>query len=366
MAKLLHLNVVISPRVQGDVSLYFDRANPKDAFAMLLSSHGLIKSQRGNVWYIASREELITEKENELKWQTAKASAESLITQIWQIKYAKAEEVAHLFQKERGDFLSKRGRLYVDSRTNSICIQDTKETIQLARALIKRLDVPVEQMAIYVRLIAIDSDCERELGISFIDKQVGNEKQNLSNNYAKGARGRYTLAIVKLADRSLLDIKLSALERKGRAELISSPSLFTANQQLAFIEAGEEVPYQEVSESGGTGIAFKKAVLGLRVTPQVLPHRKILLQLQINQDRPSNKMILGMPTISTRQIMTNVLIKDGQTIVLGGIYETNKENAEEHVPFISEIPIIGLLFKQHERRINKRELLIFVTPRIIA
>lgn len=364
IAKKLHLNVMISPAIKGEVNLQFDYANSLDAFNLLLASNGLTTWQVGSVWYIAPRDGLIKHKQEELKWQEAKEDAAKLITQVWQIKYAKAEDILPLFQGEHGSFLSKRGRIYIDKRTNSFCIQDVAEKITTVHHLIKRLDIPVQQIGILVRLAAIDNDFERELGLHFVVKPFVTEEN--TRLPMKQETGHYSLAIVKLADSSLLDVKLSALEKAGRAELISRPSLFTANQQLASIEAGEEVPYQEVSESGGTALVFKKAVLGLKVTPQVLPGNNVLLQLQINQDRPSNKLILGMPTISTRQIMTNVLVKSGQTIVLGGIYETNKENTEERMPFVSKIPIIGILFKQHSRRESKRELLIFVTPKIIA
>jgi type IV pilus assembly protein PilQ len=142
--------------------------------------------------------------------------------------------------------------------------------------------------------------------------------------------------------------------------------LFTANQQTASIESGEEIPYQEISKSGGTGIAFKKAVLSLKVTPQIMPGNRVLLQLQVNQDKPSNRMVLGVPAISTRQMSTNILVKNGETVVLGGIYEENKENGQQRIPFLGKIPAIGWLFKQFSVTENKRELLIFVTPKIIT
>ena len=156
------------------------------------------------------------------------------------------------------------------------------------------------------------------------------------------------------------------MESKGRAELISSPSLFTSNQQPASIEAGEEVPYQETTKEGGTAIVFKKAVLSLKVTPQVLSGNNVLLQLQINQDRPSNKIVGGMPIISTRQINTNIFVKNGQTIVLGGIYETNSEKGILDLPFLNRIPVLGLIIKKTKTRANKRDLLIFVTPTVMT
>jgi type IV pilus assembly protein PilQ len=173
------------------------------------------------------------------------------------------------------------------------------------------------------------------------------------------------LSVLKLANGSFLDMQLAALENEGHGELISSPSLFTANQQTASIESGEEIPYQEVSKSGATGIVFKKAVLSLKVTPQIMPGNHVLLQLQVNQDKPNNRMVLGVPAISTRQISTHILVKSGQTVVLGGIYETNKEKGQQRIPFLGKIPIIGWLFGQRNVSENKRELLIFVTPKII-
>lgn len=355
LARFLHANVIISPAVNGTATLDIQNTVSWDVFNLLLSSHGLAKWQYGNVFYIAPRDELIKRKQEELKWQEATADAEPLVTEVRQIRYAKAEEISH-FLSGSTTLLSRRGQVHVDARTNVLCIQDVRERIENLRKIIKKLDVPIRQILIETRLTNVDSDFERELGIHFGIKTGSNQ-----NN-----PGHYSIAVAKLADGSELDVKLDALENAGHADLISNPRLFTANQQTAFIEAGEEVPYQEVSESGGTAVTFKKAVLGLKVTPQVLPENKVLLQLQINQDRPGARMIQGVPTISTRQIVTNVLVKNGETIVLGGIYETNKENGEQRLPFLSSLPIIGMLFKTQHVRENKRELLIFVTPRIIT
>jgi len=359
IAKFLDVNVIISPAIHGVATLHLQQADPDKALDMLLIAHGLAKWQMGNVLFIGPQDELIKRKQEELKWREMNDASSPLITRIWQIKYAQAADIAKILSDEHAAFVSKRGRVSVDSRTNVICIQDRADFVANAERVIRYLDVPVQQIVIEARLASVDSDYERELGINF---PVG---ANLAKSVGQEV-GRYSLAIVKLADGSVLDVKLSALENAGHAELISSPSLFTANQQPASIEAGEEVPYQEVSESGGTAIAFKKAVLGLKVTPQVLPGNKVLLQLKINQDRPSARMVLGVPTISTRQIVTNVLVKTGQTIVLGGIYENNNEDGEQRVPFISQVPVIGWLFKQQKMRQSKRELLIFVTPKIIT
>ena len=368
MAKFIDQNVVLSTTINGRVTLHLHHANPQHAFDMLLTSQGLAKWQIGNIWFVAPRGELIKRKEEELKWQAVSDEALPLVTTIWRIKYGKAEEMARLLQDEHAAIVSKRGRVRVDARTNVVCVQDTEEHIQTVRQLIHELDVPVKQITIEARLASVDNDFERELGVNFSVRAKttnDNNEESLPKTIAQQL-GHYSLAVATLADGALLDIKLAALEKAGHAELISSPSLFTSDQQPASIEAGEEVPYQEASKSGGTVVTFKKAVLGLKVTPHVLPGNNVLLQLQINQDRPSAEQVLGMPMIRTRQITTNVLVKSGKTIVLGGIYESNREEGQRRLPFISQVPVLGWLFKEKNTLINKRELLIFVTPRVIT
>ena len=174
------------------------------------------------------------------------------------------------------------------------------------------------------------------------------------------------VALAKLGDNILLDLELSALESEGRAELISSPRLITTNQQAATIESGEEIPYQEATSSGATAVAFKKAVLSLKVTPQITPDSKILMDLQINQDTPSAEKFNGVPAILTKEIQTNVLVNNGQTIVLGGIYKQSKNNVAQRIPFLGSLPGVGYLFSNKRVTLNNEELLIFITPRIIT
>lgn len=364
IAKILHRDVMVSPLVRGTVTLHVKNTNATEAFSLLLTMYALESWRTGHIWYVAPREELIKNKQEESKWQEVSDESVPLVTEIWQMHYAKAEEIAHMLQDDHASMISKRGRIRLDTRTNIICVQDLPSKIALIRTLIRRIDVPVRQIVIEARLASVDNDFERDLGIKFNVLPPKDQQQDA------GKLGRelsnYSISVAKLADGSLLDVKLAALENAGHAELISNPSLFTANQQPASIEAGEEVPYQQVSESGGTAVVFKKAVLGLRVTPQILPGKKVLMQLQVNQDRPGNRMVLGVPVISTRQITTSVLAADGQTVVLGGIYESNSENVEQGMPFLSQIPLLGMLFKEKNTRTSKRELLIFVTPRIIS
>lgn len=357
LAKLLHRNVVISPNVMGKVTLHLQQTQPAKVFELLLDTNGLGKWVEGELWYVAPRDELIKRKQQEVKWQNLSYQAEELIMESWQIRYSKAADIGRLLKDDKTSLLSSRGQVRVDERTNLICVQDVAARMMLIKRLIMKLDRPTPQVHIEARLASVDHDFERELGVDFSVK---------TNGAQDAVPGRYSVAIAHLPDGSLLDVKLAALENAGHANLISSPSLYTANQQTAAIEAGEEVPYQEVSESGGTAVVFKKAVLGLKVTPQILPNGYVLLQLHISQDRPGSRMVLGMPTISTRQIVTSVLVKGGQTAVLGGIYENQDENAVQRIPLVGSIPVVGELFTLRASRRAKRELLIFVTPKIMT
>lgn len=365
LAKFLNINLAISSAVHGTASLHLKKVSALEAFNLLLLSQELSKWQMGNVWYIMPRSELMQQKQQELKLQTIVNEAEPLVTHIWQIHYAKAEDIAHLLQENNRALLSRRGHVHIDVRTNTLCVQDIAARLHDVHKLIQHLDIPVQQVLIEVHLASVDSDFERELGISFVDQQA-NDADHLAAPTYSPLNMHYGLAIIKFTDGSLLHMQLSALEKTGHGELISSPSLFTANQQTASIESGEEIPYQEISRSGATGVAFKKAVLSLKVTPQIMPGAQVLLQLQVNQDKPSNRVILGVPAITTRQISTHILVKSGQTIVLGGIYESDKEHQQQLVPFLGKIPLVGWLFKQQNVTNNKRELLIFVTPKVIS
>jgi len=365
LAKKLNHTIFISPTVHGTTSLNFQQIPPQTAFDLLLTSHELSKRTLNNVWYIMPQNERIEIEKQELKLKAVLDDAAPLITSIWQIHYAKATDIANALKKTNSALLSNRGHVHVDVRTNIICIQDIAAHMQDIRKVIQRLDVPVQQILIEVQLASIDSDYERELGVTYLNQQTTSPQDPPTSAYAP-VNLHYGLALLKLTDGSLLRMQLSALERAGHGELISSPSLFTANQQTASIESGEEIPYQEISRSGATGVAFKKAVLSLKVTPQIMPGQHVLLQLQVNQDKPSSRIILGVPAITTRQMSTDVLVKSGQTIVLGGIYESDKGHQQQGVPVLNKIPLVGWLFKQQNVTDNKRELLIFVTPRVIS
>jgi type IV pilus assembly protein PilQ len=349
LAKYLKINVILSPQIQGETTFYLHEVASFHAFEVLLKSHGLAKWQLGNIWFITTSEELIKQQQEEIKWHTLQEESLNLVTETWQLNFAQAKDILFILKDNQNSFLSKRGYVNMDGRTNRLIIIDTKDHIAAIHRLLEKLDVPIKQILIHVRLINIDESLERELGLDF----------TLS--------GQLSLAkLTTVKNQILLDMKLAAMQHQGKAELISNPILFTGNQQLASIESGEEIPYQEISESGGTAVSFKKAVLALKVKPQILPNNKILLQLQINQDRPNSRMVQGVPSITTEQIISNVLVNNGQTIVLGGIYETNLAQNQKQLPFMNEIPILGSFMKQTNTQHNKRKLLILVTPSVVT
>lgn len=357
VAKAIPLTITVSPRVHGSVSVHWNRVDPRASFDLLLAMNGLMRQPYGKVWYIAAPDEFIESANRTLKWQTATEAAEPLETRLYPIRYAVAATLAGILSNSKEALLSHRAEWHVDERTNVLAVTDTAARLAKLDGVIHGLDVPVQQILIEARLANVDQTAESALGLDFT--VTGNEG-------ALAKSGYYSVALARLADGSSLDVRLAALQAAGKAELISSPTLFTVNQRPASIESGEEVPYQEVSESGGTAIAFKKAVLGLQVVPQILPGGEVMLALKINQDRPDALLVQGMPVITTRQITTQVVVKQGQTVVLGGIYEMNRETTVESVPYLSALPFIGRWFEVKTQNKTKRELLIFVTPKLIA
>jgi type IV pilus assembly protein PilQ len=362
LAKMIHLNLIVSSSINDKITLHLNHISLEKTFNLLLLSHNLLKIPMGNTWFIVPKQDWLLHQQDQAKLQETMDATAPLTSRIWQVRYAKADDIAHLLENGSNTLLSKRGHVRVDTRTNMLYLQDTPDRLGQIQRLVARIDIPIKQILIEAHLASIDSDYEQNLGINFAVQNASTTQVATLPTFAKT---HYSLLVAKLADGSLLDMQLTALENQGHGELISSPRLFTSNQQTATIESGEEIPYQEESLSGGTAVAFKKAVLGLKVTPQILPGNKVLLQLQVNQDRPSKLMVQGVPAINTRQMSTNVLLQNGQTVVLGGIYESNNEHAKQMIPFLGRIPILGWLFQQNDVSQNKRELLIFVTPRII-
>jgi type IV pilus assembly protein PilQ len=304
--------------------------------------------------------------------------------------------------------LSDRGSVGIDDRTNTLLVQDTAERLQDIRRLVTTLDIPIRQVLIESRIVVVNDDFSRDLGVRFgfmgvtdnssdgiisvtgtgegSDIIVGSALDNLANTgqpfpiTAPGIADRYNVnvpienqagrfALAVLNSDSIVDLELTAMQAEGRGEIVSTPRIITANQKEARIEQGVEIPYQESASSGATTTQFKKAVLSLTVTPQITPDNNIIMDLQVSKDNVGEltQSATGglVPSIDTRKVETQVLVRDGQTVVLGGIYETERRETINKVPFLGDIPGIGFLFRSTSNVSNKAELLIFVTPRIL-
>ena len=299
------------------------------------------------------------------------------------IHYAKAEDIANILRDKSNALLSRRGRIAVDQRTNVVWLEDKPEHLQKLTKLITHLDVPAQQIIIEARLVNMNQETARDLGVrlglitpSPLNSEVSTQHSaplsvpRLGLDMAartlesSAATLGFTQAI--LLSQRLLDFELSALENQGKAKVIASPRLITSNQIPAVIEAGEDIPYQEFSMNGTTSIAFKKAVLRLQVVPQITAKRELMMALVINQDADSGKRVQGVPIIATKSIETRILVKDGQTVVLGGIYQEDRNRQIDQIPVLGDLPWVGDLFQRNHMRIRHEALLIFITPRIIS
>ena len=393
LAEFTGINIVVNGDAAKDTTMTL-RLNdvPWDqALDVILTNQGLDKRQSGNVILIDKATTFTARENEELKDQLAAKKLAPVRSELLQINYAKAADVATMLKDKTNSLLSERGTLSVDTRTNTIWLQDTAEQIEDVRELVKQLDIPVKQVVIEARIVNVTKDCAEDIGVRFGVSKPTHLSGTLegANELAKGTApadvpipdrlnvdlgalpidaspASIGIALAKLGNGVLLDLELSALESEGRAEIIASPRLMTTNQQAAVIESGEDIPYQEATSSGATAVAFKKAVLSLKVTPQITPDGKLLMDLQINQDSDSGRRVQGVPIILTKSIETNVLVNNGQTIVLGGIYKQDKNNSVTRVPFLGRIPVVGVLFRRTQVRTKNEELLIFITPRIIT
>lgn len=378
LAEFAHMNIIVSDTVQGSITLHLDNVSWQQALAIILQNQGLGKQQVGNVWMIAPAKELAEREKQQLQAEQDLADLAPLHSELIQINYGKAADMAVLLQENKGGngLLSERGSVSIDNRTNTLWIEDTQEKLGMVKNFIKQLDIPVKQVLIAARIVNIDSNFEQELGVRFDLVRPPHaaspdvpltQRLNIDLPMATADAVPGTLALTTLGAGTLLDLELSALESEGKGQVISSPRLLTADQQPAVIESGEEIPYQQETSSGATSVTFKKAVLSLSVTPQITPDGKIMMLLKVNQDRANfDRPVQGVPAIDTRQLNTQVLVNNGQTIVLGGIYETNDSNKIVRVPLLGSLPYVGALFRHHTTINQRSELLIFITPRIVA
>ncbi len=384
-------NLVTSDSVTGNVTLRLDGTPWDQALDIVLRVRGLDKRMDGNILMVAPTDELAEREAKELQARQKVEELEALYSEFITVNYAKAADLAKLLDGKDQSLLSPRGNVSVDERTNTILLKDTAKAIENVRRLVERLDVPVKQVLIESRMVTVKDSVAEEMGLrwGFTDQQFNkgvsgsaegansiangqvpslNNRWNVNLPVTTEGAGKIGFHIAKLGDGTLIDLELSALEVEDKAEIVASPRISTANQKKARIEQGVEIPYVQAASSGATTVEFKKAVLSLEVTPQVTPDNKIILDLTVTQDTEGK--VVQTPTgnavaIDTQRITTQVLVDNGETIVLGGIYQQQTINTVSKVPVLGDIPYAGVLFRRSLDKTEKKELLIFVTPKII-
>ena len=372
IADFTGLNIVVSDQVQGEITLRLKDVPWDQALAIILRTQGLDKRQQGNVLYIDKAENIRRHEKEELQATVDVQQRVPLRTEIIPLNYADAREMSTLLKSgsSGNSILSDRGSVSIDKRTNSLLVQDTPAKLDEIRALITKLDIPVKQVLIETRIVTASDKFTHELGAAFSasnrDAQLNGELTGdfdvgLGANSPAGAVG---LKLTKLPLGAQLDLELSAAQVEDQAEIIANPRIITSNKRKARIEQGVEIPYEEATSSGATNIAFKKAVLSLEVVPHITKDHQVNLDLRVSRDSVG-AIFNGVPSIDTREVETHVRVKNGQTIVLGGIFEETKAKNKRSVPFFGDLPVIGRLFRKNSDRNDKSELLIFVTPKIV-
>lgn len=390
LADFTGLNLVASDTVTGALTLRLKNVPWDQALEIILKSRGLAMRQAGNVIMVAPTEEVAAREKLELEAQRQLEELSPLTTEFVRVNYAKAQEIATLLKAEKNSLLSSRGNVTIDERTNTLLVRDTSENLANIRRVLAELDIPVRQVLIESRIVIADDKFTKDLGVKFgyskytnfdgdhylgwggrkpgstdgYDTTLNNYIVDLANLSPGGNGAMFGLAVGKIGS-WMLQLELEALQVEGRGEVLSNPRVLTANRKEALIEQGTEIPYQEATSSGATSTQFKKAVLSLRVTPQITPDDRIIMDLKVNKDSVGAQTFNGVPTVDTKTVDTQVLVSHGETVVLGGIYERTQRNQVERVPFFSEIPVLGHLFRNNSQRDDKTELLVFVTPRVM-
>ncbi len=398
IADFNNLNLVTTDSVSGNITLRLDGVPWEQALDIILKVRGLDKRLDNNILLVAPADEIATREKQQLESRNQVADLAPLYTEYLQINYAKASEVAALLSSQSTKLLSSRGAVSVDERTNVLVVKDTAEVISNIKRMLDILDIPVKQVVIEARMVTIDDGFDEALGVrwgvtkndghgnstsgsiegndtsgnnngtSTITRPTTDDRMNV-NLPVTNAAGTLAFQVARLADGTLLDLELSALEKESKAEIIASPRVTTANQKPALIEQGTEIPYVESSSSGATSVTFKKAVLSLKVTPQITPDNRVILDLTVTQDTKGETVPTGTGdavSINAQSITTQVLVNNGETLVLGGIYQQTIKSDVTKVPLLGDIPGLGALFRKTTSENKKRELLIFVTPKIVT
>lgn len=395
IADFTNLNIVISDTVTGNLTLRLKDVPWDQALDIILQSKGLDMRKNGNVVQIAPSVELATKDKNDLTVSQEISELEPMRTESFQLSYAKADAMVSLLTNAQQRILSKRGSAVQDARTNTLFVQDTPANLEAVRSLIKQIDVAVRQVMIEARFVEASNTFSRNLGVR-LSGSTGpggfpvNEDPNMRGSVGLGLgstiiapggastglnssnvnlpagspAGTFTLVLADLATSRFLGAELTAAELDGTTKNIASPRVVTADKSEATIESGVEVPYLQASSSGATSVAFKKAVLSLKVTPIITPDDHINMDVKVNQDVVGN-IYSGVPSINTKQVATKVLVENGGTVVIGGVYTQDETDSESKVPLLGDIPLLGWLFKSSTKMRAKKELLIFITPKIM-
>ncbi|CAH7388288.1 Type IV pilus biogenesis protein PilQ [Vibrio chagasii] len=391
-------NLVVSDSVAGNLTLRLDGVPWQQVLDIILQVKGLDKRVDGNVILVAPKAELDLREQQALEKSRLEEELGELKSEIIKINFAKATDIADMIGGEGAvSMLSDRGSITIDERTNSLLIRELEENIAVIRGIIESLDIPVKQVQIEARIVTVTEGNLDELGVRWgvsstngsftvggsiegnhpsaitpYDDDGGSSviDDYLNVNLAATSPNASSIAfqVAKLGSDTLLDLELSALQQESKAEIISSPRLITTNKKPAYIEQGTEIPYLESSSSGATSVAFKKAVLSLKVTPQITPDNRLVLDLSVTQDRPGQVVKTGTGeavAIDTQRIGTQVLVNNGETVVLGGIFQHSVSSTVDKVPLLGDLPLLGALFRRSYENVGKSELLIFVTPKVV-
>ncbi|WP_032553976.1 type IV pilus secretin PilQ [Vibrio splendidus] len=390
-------NLVVSDSVAGNLTLRLDGVPWQQVLDIILQVKGLDKRVDGNVILVAPKAELDLREQQALEKSRLEEELGELKSEIIKINFAKATDIADMIGGEGAvSMLSDRGSITIDERTNSLLIRELEENIAVIRGIIESLDIPVKQVQIEARIVTVTEGNLDELGVrwgvsstngsftvggsiegnhpSAITPYDGDSSSVIDDylnvNLAATSPNASSIAfqVAKLGSDTLLDLELSALQQESKAEIISSPRLITTNKKPAYIEQGTEIPYLESSSSGATSVAFKKAVLSLKVTPQITPDNRLVLDLSVTQDRPGQVVKTGTGeavAIDTQRIGTQVLVNNGETVVLGGIFQHSVSSTVDKVPLLGDLPLLGALFRRSYENVGKSELLIFVTPKVV-
>ncbi|MCU1772999.1 type IV pilus secretin PilQ [Pseudomonas sp. 13B_3.2_Bac1] len=389
IADFTNLNLVASDTVQGGITLRLQNVPWDQALDLVLKTKGLDKRKIGNVLLVAPADEIAARERQELESQKQIAELAPLRRELLQVNYAKAADIAKLFQSVTSAEakIDERGSITVDERTNNIIAYQTQDRLDELRRIVAQLDIPVRQVMIEARIVEANVDYDKSLGVRW-----GGSIQNKGNWNTSGvSNGTSTtigtpgststnspfvdmgtigntsgIGIAFITDNVLLDLELTAMEKTGNGEIVSQPKVVTSDKETAKILKGTEIPYQEASSSGATSVSFKEASLSLEVTPQITPDNRIIMEVKVTKDEPDylNK-VQDVPPIKKNEVNAKVLVNDGETIVIGGVFSNTQSKVVDKVPFLGDVPYLGRLFRRDVVSEKKSELLVFLTPRIM-